>query len=161
MPLDRRKIFYIDKVFQKRVLALFLGLSFLVVISNLVYYFIHLRKEVQAFLYQSHIEASNIADVILRDVLIFNLILTGVAVCLAILALIFVDVKTKHFFKRIHKEILCRMGRIPEEKGPVLVQEEFQEIDSVTKDFFQKIDIRMENEQREISQIKEILLKRE
>jgi len=151
----RRRIFYIDKIFQKKLLMLFLGLNLLIVGANILYYFVHLKGAVEDNLFRSHIVLDNISQVLAGDVIRFNILLAVSAVVLVLLFYTLTRVRLQLFFNRTRDALTARRERTSHEAGTIKIQEEFQEIDQVLNRFFHRIDTQLEQENQKVEQIKE------
>ncbi|MFA9454841.1 MAG: hypothetical protein ACERK6_13100, partial [Candidatus Aminicenantaceae bacterium] len=64
------------------MLLLYLSLNLLIVIANLMYYSRQLRALLEANLYRSHIEISNLSEVISGTVIQFNVLLASLSLIL-------------------------------------------------------------------------------
>ena len=151
----RRKKIYVDRVFQKRMLLLYLSLNLLIVIANLIYYSRHLRALLEANLYQSHIEISNLSEVISGTVIQFNLMLAALALILAILFYAFIRRRTRLFFNRLTEALHTRMDWTSGEWPQLDLSREFQEFDVILKEFFLAVDDRSRSDLRRISSLRE------
>ena len=151
----RRRIFYVDKIFQKKLLVLFLGLNVIIVISNVIYYLGHLKGAVENNLFRSHIVLSNLKEIVAGNVFYFNIFLAVVSLVLVVLFYTFARVKLRTFFRRVRSMVVTRQNkRRPE---AVRIPEEFQEIDRVLGDFIAKTDGELAEEDRRIIALKEAL----
>jgi len=158
MPEKRRRIFYVDKIFQKRVILFFLGWNFVVVLSNFGFYVLHLKGLVEDNLYQSHIEISSLAEALSQEVLRFNLILALASVIAVVFFYLFIRLRIKPFFAMIKKSLQSRMDRPFEKSLPVSFKEEFADIDGVLKEFFNDVDEKTEQDKKRLSSLKEKLI---
>jgi len=149
----RRRIFYIDRIFQKKLLILFLSLNVLIVLSNVIYYLTYLKGEVEDNLFRSHIVLSNINEIIVGNVIYFNIALVSVSLILAILFYTYARLKLRTFFNRVWKLIIMRQKE--HRLRSVQIPEEFQEIDQVLGKFMNKIDRELNDEDRRIAALRE------
>ncbi len=154
MRNKRRRIFYIDKVFQKRLLVLFLGLNLAIVAANIIYYLTHLKGVVEDNLFRSHITISNVAEVLAGDVIRFNLLLAVISFVLVLLFYSLTRVKLKTFFDRLKKALYTRQDKTVEEPYAFKVHEEFQEIDQVMGEFLELTDTKLADQEKRIDAIK-------
>jgi hypothetical protein len=153
----RRRIFYIDKVFQKKLLFIFLGLNAAVVIANILFYFIHLKGEVERNLYRSHIVLSNINELIAGDVIYFNIFLAAVSFVLVVVFYSFTRLRLKSFFAKVRRMVFTRQERREEEPYTSEIPREFYEIDTVLGEFIRHIDGHLADEQKRIDSLKELI----
>ncbi len=155
MRNKRRRIFYIDRVFQKRLLMLFLGLNLIVVAANIVFYFTYLKGAVEANLFRSHISIGNVNEVIAGGIVDFNILLAILCFVLVILFYVFTRWKLRSFLEKV-KQVLsaCRSPRelVPGER---LLPRHFQEIDHVMEDFTRHVTQKSSEEELRIQKIKE------
>ena len=158
MSEKRRRIFYVDKIFQKRVILFFLGWNFVVVLSNFGFYVLHLKGLVEDNLYQSHIEISSLAEAFSQEVLRFNLILALASVIAVVFFYLFIRLRIKPFFAMIKKSLQSRIDRPFEKSLPVSFKEEFADIDGVLKEFFNDVDEKTEQDKKRLSSLKEKLI---
>ena len=158
MPEKRRRIFYVDKIFQKRVILFFLGWNFVVVLSNFGFYVLHLKGLVEDNLYQSHIEISSLAEAFSQEVLRFNLILALASVIAVVFFYLFIRLRIKPFFAMIKKSLQSRIDRPFEKSLPVSFKEEFADIDGVLKEFFNDVDEKTEQDKKRLTSLKEKLI---
>ena len=159
MPDKRRRIFYVDKIFQKRVIFFFLGWNFVVVISNFFFYILHLKGLVEDNLYRSHIKISNLTVAFSQEVLRFNVLLAAAPVIAVVIFYLFIRFRIKSFFARIKGNLQSRMGRPFEKIRPVSLKEEFADIDMVLQGFFKDVDEKTEQEKKRLSLLKERVAK--
>lgn len=150
----RRRIFYIDKIFQKKLMLLLLGLNLGIVIANILFYGTYLKAEVERNLYRSHIELSNINEIMAGDVLKFNLLLAVVSICLVVLFYTVVRLRLKRFFHIIKQALEARRAGAETEPETLKFPEKFYEIDRVLQDFFQYTDSRAVADDRRIKALK-------
>ena len=137
MPDKRRRIFYVDRIFQKRVLFFFLGWNCVVVIANFVFYLGHLRSLVEDNLYRSHIKISNLAQAFLNDVLRFNVLLAAASILAVVLFYLFIRLRIRSFFSKIKGCLQSPLGRSEVETVPDSFSEEFAGIDTALREFFE------------------------
>jgi hypothetical protein len=150
MRNKRRRIFYIDRIFQKKLLLLFLGINLGVVGANIVFYFSYLKDEVERNLYRSHIEISNINEIMAGDVVRFNILLAVVSLLLVVVFYTIKRLRLKSFFESIKEALDARREKKAAETFSPRIPERFQEIDRVLGDFFQYTDKQAEEENRRI-----------
>ncbi|MBN1223282.1 MAG: hypothetical protein JXB23_08520 [Candidatus Aminicenantes bacterium] len=153
----RRRIFYVDRVFQKKLLFFFLGWNLVVVSSNFLFYSFHLRNLVEDHLYRSHIPISNMAEIFTVEVIRFNLILAGVTTVAFIIFYVFVRSRIRSFFRKIRMSLQHRLNRGGEDIPAVSFSEEFADIDTYLQDFFKDVDKMMGQNRKRISSLKETL----
>jgi uncharacterized paraquat-inducible protein A len=156
MRNKRRRIFYIDRVFQKKLMLLFLGLNLAVVAANIAYYFIHLKGAVEENMFRSHIVISNVTDVMAGNVIRFNLLLAVVCLLLVLVFYTFTRVKLKAFFDKIQKALYSRQESTQEEPYRFKIAQEFQDIDQVLGDFLNKVDSTLDQEELKLSNIRNV-----
>lgn len=151
----RRRIFYIDRIFQKKLLILFLGLNVAVVIANIVFYLVHLKGAVEDNLYRSHIVLSNINELIAGDVIYFNILLAVISLILVVMFYSFTRVRLKTFFDKVKRMLLSRWERGEGEPHTADIPREFQEIDTVLGEFIAHTDKKLAEENVRIDSLKE------
>lgn len=151
MRNKRRRIFYVDRIFQKKLLMLFLGINLFVVAANIVFYFTYLKGEVERNLYRSHIEISNINEVIAGDVVQFNILLAVVSFILVVVFYSIKRLRLKSFFESIKEALDTRREKKERETFSPRFPEKFQEIDRVLGEFFQHTDKQAEEESQRIA----------
>ncbi|MCP5107058.1 MAG: hypothetical protein GY950_26975 [bacterium] len=157
MRSKRRRIFYIDRIFQKKLLVLFLGLNVVVVIANIAFYLIYLKGAVEENLYRSHIVLSNINQLIAGDVVYFNILLAVVSLVLVVVFYSFTRLRLKSFFDKTKRMLLTRQERREEEPYTAEIPREFYEIDTVLGDFIDFTDKELAEENKRIDSLKELL----
>jgi len=158
MPEKRRRIFYVDKIFQKRVIFFFLGWNFVVVLSNFGFYLFHLKGLVEDNLYQSHIKISSLTEAFSQEVLRFNLLLAVASVIAVVFFYLFIKLRIKSFFAMIKKSLQSRRDRPFEKPLPVSFKEEFSGMDRVLQEFFNDVDEKTEQDKKRLSSLKEELI---
>lgn len=159
MTKNRRRTINVDKVFQKRLLFIFLGWNLLVVLAYLVFYIVHLKDLIEENLYRAHIQISNLTEVFSGEFIQFSLILAGISIAALLVFYLSVRLRIKSFFSGIKKAIQSRMGGRLENRFPVPTSEEFAEIDLVLQDFFRDVDEEIEQGQKRISLLKKSINK--
>jgi len=157
MPDKRRRIFYVDKIFQKRVILFFLGWNFVVVLSNFVFYLLHLKSLVEDSLYRSHIKISNLAEAFSQEVIRFNLILAAATLVAVVIFYLFLRLRIKSFFSGIKQSMQSRMDQSFEKTHQVSLKEEFAGIDMVLHEFFRDVDEKTEQDKKQLSFLKKRL----
>ncbi|MCP4217817.1 MAG: hypothetical protein GY765_24460 [bacterium] len=156
----RRHIFYIDRLFQKKLMVLFLGLNFVIVVANILYYFIHLKGAVEDNLFRSHIVIDNISQVIADDVLWFNVVVAGGTLILTMIFYFASRMRLRAFFYGTKKALSLRMGKGTKEDQPPVILKEFQEIDQVLENFFRCCDTQLEKQEKRTFTLKEQILQK-
>ena len=151
----RRRIFYIDRIFQKKLLILFLGLNVAVVIANIAFYLIHLKGAVEDNLYRSHIVLSNINELIAGDVVFFNIMLAVISLILVVVFYSFTRVRLKMFFDKIKRMLLSRREQREGEPYTAEIPREFYEIDTVLGEFIAYTDKELAEDRKRIDSLKE------
>lgn len=152
----RRRIFYIDRIFQKKLLVLFLGLNVAVVIANIAFYLVHLKGAVEDNLYRSHIVLSNINELIAGDVIDFNIMLAVISLILVVVFYSFTRVRLKTFFDKIKRMLLSRRERGEGEPYTAEIPREFQEIDTVLGEFIAFTDKTLAEDRERIDSLKRV-----
>lgn len=152
----RRRIFYIDRIFQKKLLILFLGLNVAVVIANIAFYLIHLKGAVEDNLYRSHIVLSNINELIAGDVVFFNIMLAVISLILVVVFYSFTRVRLKMFFDKIKRMLLSRREQREGEPYTAEIPREFQEIDTVLGEFIAFTDKELAEDRERIDSLKRV-----
>jgi Flp pilus assembly pilin Flp len=150
----RRRIFYIDKIFQKKLMVLFLGLNVVIVAANIIYYFSYLKGSVEDNLYRSHIVLSNVSEVMAGEIIRFNILLAVVSFALVLVLYTVTRLRLKSFFGKIKKALESRQARIKKESYSFDIPEEFQEIDRVLDSFFEKTDQELAEENKQVTALK-------
>lgn len=160
-PARRRRIFYVDRIFQKRLLALFLGLNAALVIANIVYYFTHLEGVVEENMYRSHISISNISELLAGDILFFNVLLAGASLLLVLAFYSMVRLNMNSFFTRVQAALDVRQR--PEPAGPSALEipESFHKIDRVMGEFFLHVDNGFQKDRERLQELKKLLAEHE
>ena len=139
MNKKRRKIYFIDKIFQKKLLILFLGINIFVIAANIAFYLLYLRNEVEDNMFKSHITIDNISEVIAGNVLVFNIILGLASLVLIIIFYTIIRKNLKGFFNKISNILYSRQEKTGIAPYKCDVKEEFYEIDKTMKRFIDKI----------------------
>jgi hypothetical protein len=155
----RRRIFYVDKIFQKKLLVLFLGINAVIVVSNIVYYMTYLKSAVEKNLYRSHIEISNINEIMAGEVLRFNIVLAVVSLVLVLVFYSLARLKLKFFFQRVIKIVSACRKRRRDESLRISLPEEFQEIHRVLGEFIQVTTRQLQEEDERIDMLRASLEK--
>jgi hypothetical protein len=153
----RRRIFYVDRIFQKKLLILFLGINVLIVAANILYYLTYLKGEVEKNLYRSHIEISNINEIIAGEVIRFNILLAVGAILLVLVFYTFARLKLRFFFQRVIGILTASQSRRKDEVSRVRIPEEFQEIDRVLGEFFQSTERQLQEEDKRVQALRAAL----
>ena len=139
MSQVKRKILFIDRVFQKNMILLFLAINIVMVVSNLVYYWLTMKEVGPVDLKESGIVISNISEIIFNSILSFNVILAFILCVLIIIFYYYVHKKLNNFFSSII-EALKEREFSSEARADFLVNSEFQDIDDVLHQFFKQTD---------------------
>jgi hypothetical protein len=153
----RRHIFYVDKIFQKKLLILFLGINFVVALLNTAYYLTYLQGEVGKNLFRSHIVLSNMNEIIAKDVVLFNLILAAISLLLVIFFYVMARLKLKSFFQQVRGILTACQDRRKDIDFKTQIPEKFQEIDRVLGEFIQTADRQLADGDRQIDKLKGLL----
>lgn len=156
----RRRIFYIDKVFQKKLLLLFLGINGIIVIANIVFYLTYLKGKLEGNMFRSHISISNLNEILAGDVIYFNILLAVISLFLVLIFYTLVRLRLDSFCKKIKQAIFSRQEQAEDaqkEQEPLQIPEAFYEIDRVMGQFFQYTDRKLEDEEKRIASLKELI----
>ncbi len=153
MKNTRRRVFYVDRVFQKKLLFLFLGINGITIIAYIVFYLSYLKGAVEENLFRSHITISNIKEVIARDIIMFNIALAVVIVFLVLLFYSITRLKLRVFLNQLNALLAeCRSkGKV--DMSRFRFSEEFQGIDRILEDFIRYRCLESEREQNRIAEI--------
>ncbi|MCP5052398.1 MAG: hypothetical protein GY940_34845 [bacterium] len=154
MKNKRRRIFYIDHIFQKKLLLLFLGINLVMVAANIIYYMIHLKGALEDNLFRSHIVISNVSEVLAGEVLAFNILLAVISLVLVLILYTFTRLKLKSFFDKIKKALTSRQTQRVGEAYKFRIPEEFQEIHQVLGTFIERADEKLGDQEKRIEAIK-------
>ena len=79
----RRKTFYIDRIFQRKFLVLFMLLCVLGTASNVSYLCTYLKDDAEANLYRARFVIANVNEIIAEHVVAFNAAVTALTAALA------------------------------------------------------------------------------
>ncbi len=152
----RRKKFYIDSIFQKKFLFLFLFLSFLASVANIFYSSIFLKKEVESNLYRSRIVISNVNEIIVNNVAVFNIFMLIIMILLSFVFYYLVRRRVvKYFINELQKSLYMRKKCVIKEKLNIELPEEFYELNKVLAEFFSFVDRRLKAENEIITMLEE------
>jgi hypothetical protein len=154
MKNKRRRIFYIDRIFQKKLLLIFLGLNAAVVAANILYYLIYLKGAVEDNLYRSHIVISNINEVIAGEVINFNIMLAIISFILVVVFYSYTRLRLKSFFDKVKRMLLSRCEGRVDEAYTAGIPREFHEIDRVLGEFIARTDKELAEEQTRIDALR-------
>ncbi|MGB2906556.1 MAG: hypothetical protein WBB73_05620, partial [Candidatus Aminicenantaceae bacterium] len=121
----------------------------------LMYYSRQLRALLEANLYRSHIEISNLSEVISGTVIQFNVLLAALSLILAILFYAFIRRRTRVFFIRLTEALHTRMHWTSGEWPQLDLSREFQEFDVILKEFFLAVDDRSRSDLRRIASLRD------
>ena len=150
----RRKIFFIDKLFQSKFIILFLALSLLATIGNILFLFLFLKKEVEDNLFRHRIVISNVNEIIVNNVTAFNVVLLIVTTLFAIVFYYLIRRRVRHFISGLEKVLhMKKSGAVPERIPPDLPSE-FHELNDVLADFFTTVDMRLEAQKNAVTVLK-------
>ncbi len=154
MKNKRRRIFYIDRVFQKKLLVLFLGINLVMVAANIIYYMIYLKGALEDNLFRSHIVISNVSDVLAGEVLEFNILLAVISLALVMIFYTVTRISLKTFFDNIKKALTSRQTQRVEQAFKLDIPEEFQEIHGVLGTFIKLTDKKLADQEKRIEAVK-------
>ncbi len=149
----RRRIFYIDKIFQKKLMVLFLGVNAVIVAANIIYYLTHLKDRLEANMFRSHISISNLNELLAGDVIRFNLLLAVVCGLLVLAFYSFVRLRLNGFFGKLQR-LLASRRKYTGNPEPMEISREFYDIDRVMGEFILNIDSRLADENKQLRGIK-------
>lgn len=156
-PARRRRIFYVDRIFQKRLLLLFLGLNAALVTANIIYYITHLKGLVEDNMFRSHISISNISQLLAGEVLSFNLMLAGVSLLMVLVFYSLVRVNMNSFFNRVQSALDLRQQPGSVEPEALEIPEAFHKIDRVMGEFFRRVDDESREDRQRLQQLKQFM----
>ncbi len=149
MAKNRRRIYYIDKLFQRRFIILFLIVAILITVGNSLFYFGYLRPAVESAMYRSHISIHNPSELVFQYAIRFTVIMT---VAILVITLIFYSVlrmrleQFLRFLTERMERLLRGIGRndtIEQDPG-----EEFQGLAPVLLEFMHLVDRRFERNKK-------------
>jgi hypothetical protein len=153
MKNKRRRIFYIDRIFQKKLLIIFLSLNAAVAAANILYYLIYLKGAVEDNLYRSHIVISNINELIAGEVIYFNIMLAIISFILVVVFYSYTRLRLKFFFDKVKRMLLSRREGRAGEAYTAEIPREFHEIDRVLGEFIAHTDKELAEEKTRIEKI--------
>ncbi len=145
----RRKKVYVDKIFQKKFLILFLTLTVMASTANILYLFLYLKKDLENNLYRSRIIISNVNEVIAGNVLLFNTAILMVMILFSILFYYMIKHRVQNFVNTLKDELRSRQeSSVNPDQHTYDFPEDFSGTDRVLTDFFQFIDKRQHMEKQ-------------
>ncbi len=139
MTQIKRKILYIDHLFQKNMILLFIAINMVMVLSNLMYYWLTMNESAPADLKNTGIVIANFSEILFDNILSFNLVLAVILCVLIILFYFHVHRKLNLFFTSITDALRVRKSS-SRARAEFLVSSEFQGIDEVLHQFFKQTD---------------------
>lgn len=157
MAAYRRKKFYIDRIFQRKFVFLFLALSFLVSAGNVLYLLFYMKKQVEENLYRARIVISNVNEIIVDNVVAFNVVILAVIVLLAIVFYYLIRRRVKYFVLMLQKALFVRQGSDIVSKFETDLPIEFQDLSEVLTDFFRATDDRLQAQRQAMNSLQEFM----
>ncbi len=154
MPDRRRRLFYVDRRFQKKLILLLAGLNLLIVVANGAFYSLFLKSELERHTYVSHIRLSHLHDILLGEVIWFNVFLAALSIMLVGIVLVGMHLKMRRFFGKLQAAIRQRIGT-PGGAPAVRLGEGLSDSEGELEAFFHEIDRRLQAEQVRVSKLKE------
>ncbi len=149
----RRKVYYIDRVFQRKFLILFLLLCFLGTAINILYMSTYLNKNVEMNLYRARYVISNVNAVIAEHVVIFNAVITAVMVVLAVCFYLLVRRRVQQAATRMKQALEVRTLRSLCTAAIPAMPEEFAELESALASFFAVVDEKLRNQRSALAAV--------
>ncbi len=146
----RRKKIFIDKIFQGKFLFLFLLLTVLTTLGNIIYLFMYLKDEVENNIYRSRFVISNVNEIIADNVISFNTGLLVMVVVLAGIFYFFVRRRITNYLKKLENALHARRHFESKKDLVCALPAEFADINEVLTDFFDSIDNRIAQEKEAI-----------
>lgn len=153
----RRKKYYIDKIFQNRFLSLFLTLAFFSLIANICFMHFYLKKDVESYIYKSHIKIQNVNESIINNLTNFNIMLIVIVLIVALIFYSLIRLKINHFFKKVYYALFIRLGNSEFVDFQEHLPKIFQDIDTTLAKLFKNVDTKIENEKKFINTLNEYI----
>ncbi len=135
---NRRRQYYVDRLFQRRFMMVFLLVVLLMAAGNLLYYFQVLKPAVEDLMYRSHIPIENPVTLILQHVSVFS-----VGMVLSVLVLVvgmytLMRIRLQHFMNWLLNNIRKMQLDSADPVSPC-PGEEFENLLPVLNRFFEHV----------------------
>ncbi len=149
MTKNRRHIYYIDRLFQRRFIVLFLVVAVLITVGNSLFYFGYLRPAVETAMYKSHISIHNPSELVYQHAMRFALIMTTIIVVIVVAFYSILRIRLERFFRSLIKRMENLLGGIG--RDDTIHQDpgkEFQDLAPVLLEFMHVVDMSFGRKQK-------------
>ena len=158
MKATRRRNFFVDRIFQRKILILFLGINLIILIANILFYQIYLKESLELGLADSNIVITNISELVFDMIFVFNIAITIVILVMMIAFYIYVHMRLNVFFEQVVVK-LDRFGQhsseIPEADDNI--PEEFEGFNELLSSFFRRVRDELSNESKIVQSCEELI----
>jgi len=149
MSRNRRHIYYIDRLFQRRFIVLFLIVAVLITVGNSLFYFGYLRPAVEAAMYKSHISIHNPSELVYQHAMHFALIMTVTIFVIVVAFYSILRIRLENFFRSLIKRMENLLGGIGRDdtihQDPGIF---FQDLAPVLLEFMHVVDMSFGRKQK-------------
>lgn len=155
MAKNRRRIYFVDRLFQRRFIVLFLIVALLITVGNTVFYFGYLRPTVEDAMYHSHITIDNPSELVFQHAIRFTLIMAISIMLVVVVFYSILRIRLERFFLYLTErmENLMRgLGR--EETIHRNPGEEFQDFAPALLEFMHVVDLSYSRKQNILQALK-------
>lgn len=138
MIANRRRQYYIDRLFQRRFIILFLMMTLLITLGNALFYLGYLEPMLSGLMYRSHIPLENPASLLMERLVVVTLgILTGI-VLLSTAFYSVMRIRLQVFLAWLNHAVADAI-RGEANRSWVCPGEEFQDLSTTLTAFFQQV----------------------
>ncbi len=153
MPDRRRKIIYIDRIFQNRFLLAFLLLALAGALANVAYMQLDIKPAIEAHLYRSHIVLDNLNEIIAGQFIDFNLVMGGVFLVVALAVYSVMRFKISRFFDGLTRILDTLSDRGSKGVTADRLPEEFEGINAVFRSWLDGVSAQLARQEAYIREL--------
>ncbi len=137
MVRNRRRQYYVDRLFQRRFMMVFLLVAALIAVGNLLYYFQVLKPAMEELMFRSHIPVENPADVVFQHVTGFSIAMVVSVFGLVVGLYTVMRIRLQRFMNWL----LASIQQVGRKRSPMssCPGEEFQDLLPVLDRFFEHV----------------------
>ncbi|NOZ13652.1 MAG: hypothetical protein GXO69_08420 [Acidobacteria bacterium] len=149
MAKNRRQIYFVDRLFQRRFILLFVIVAVLITAGNTLFYFLDLRPAVESAMYRSHITIHNPGEIVFQHAMRFSIV---ISISIIVIVIIFYSIM-RYRLERFLRYLTLRMENLIHGIGrnETIIRhpgEEFQGLAPVLLEFMYVVDRNFERKQK-------------
>ena len=153
----RRKTFYIDRIFQRKFLVLFMLLCVLGTAANVGYLCTYLKDDAEANLYRARFVIANVNEIIAEHVVVFNAAVMALTAALAAFFYLLVRRRVQQVAAGIGTALEARTLHGAGTPAEPVIPTEFEDLHGALAGFFATLDKQLQKQRSALAAVQQFV----